>query len=109
MHNRITAFADTFNILFQNQFGFRKNHSTSLALINLINKVATSVDKSEVTASIFLDLSKAFDTLDHEILFSKLEHYGIHNTSIIVNNLCKLILLSLLNTPFIVVFHSDLY
>jgi hypothetical protein len=86
MHNRITAFADKFNILFQNQFGFRKKHSTSLALIKLLNKIATSVDKSEVTADIFLDLSnEAFDTLDHEILFSKLEHYGIRNMATLLD------------------------
>jgi hypothetical protein len=72
MHNHITAFADKFNILFQNRFCFRKNHSTSLALINLINKIATSVDKSEVTAGISLYRSKAFDTLVHEILLVNL-------------------------------------
>ena len=59
------------------QFGFRKNPSTSLALIQLINKISSAIDRHEIPAGVFLDLSKAFDTLDHEILFVKLEHYGI--------------------------------
>ena len=42
-----------------------------------MNKITTSIDQNEITVGIFLDLSKAFDTLDHQILFSKLEHYGI--------------------------------
>jgi hypothetical protein len=42
-----------------------------------MNKIATSIDQSEITVCIFLNLSRAFDTLDHQILFSKLEHYGI--------------------------------
>ena len=42
-----------------------------------MNKITTSIDQNEITVCIFLDLSKAFDTLDHQILFSKLEHYGI--------------------------------
>ncbi len=60
-----------------NQFGFRKNHSTNLALIHLINKISSSIDHREITAGVFLDLSKAFDTINHDILYHKLEHYGI--------------------------------
>ena len=55
------------------QFGFRKNHSTSLALIHLINKISSTIDRHEITAGVLLDVSKTFDTLDHEILFAKLE------------------------------------
>ena len=77
MYNRLTEFAETYEILYCCQFGFRKNHSTSLALIHLINKISSAIDRHEIPAGVFLDLSKAFDTLDHEILFAKLEHYGI--------------------------------
>ena len=77
MHNRLVEFANSNDIFYQLQFGFRKNHSTALSLIYLVNKIATSIDQNEITAGVFLDLSKAFDTLDHQILFHKLEHYGV--------------------------------
>ena len=64
------------------QFGFRRNHSTDLALIQLVNKIATCIDQNKVTAGVFLDLSKAFDTIDHQILFYKLERYGIRGVAL---------------------------
>ena len=82
MHNRITEFAEQYNILYRCQFGFRKNYSTSHALLHLINRISTAIDQRETTVGVFLDLSKAFDTLDHEILFAKLEHYGIRNVAL---------------------------
>ena len=77
MCNRLIEFVEQYEILHCCQFGFRKNHSTSLVLIHLIHKISSAIDRHEITAGVFLDLSKAFDTLDHEILFAKLEHYGI--------------------------------
>ena len=82
MCNRLTEFAEKYELLYCCQFGFRKNHSTSLALIHLINKISSAIDRREITAGVFLDLSKAFDTLDHEILFAKLEHYGIRDVAL---------------------------
>ena len=70
------------DILYRCQFGFRKNHSTSYALIHLVNKIASAIDQHETTVGVFLDLSKAFDTLDHHILFAKLEHYGIRDVAL---------------------------
>ena len=73
MYNRPTEFAETYCC----QFGFRKNHSTSLALTHLMNKISSAIDRHEIPAGVFLDFSKAINTRDHEILFPKLVHYGI--------------------------------
>ena len=62
--------------------GFRNNHSTALALIDLINSISPAIDRNETTLGIFLDLSKAFDTINHEILCQKLQHYGIRDTAL---------------------------
>ena len=70
------------NLLFTSQYGFRSNHSTELAALHLVDKISNYMDSGEVPMAIFLDLSKAFDTLDHDILLSKLHHYGIQNSSL---------------------------
>ena len=72
-------------IFYLRQFGFRKNHSTSHALIHLLNKISSAIDQRETTVGIigiFLDLSKAFDTIDLDILFTKLEYYGIRDAAL---------------------------
>ena len=68
MYNRLIKFTSSLEILYCLQFGFRKNHSSSLALVHLNNKIASSIDRNEITMGIFLDLSKVFDTLNHDIL-----------------------------------------
>ena len=70
-------------ILFQNQFGFRTNYSTNHAVLTIIDKIQRAIDARDYTCGIFLDLSKAFDTVNHEILIQKLEFYGIRG---IANN-----------------------
>ncbi len=82
MYNRLSEFAQRFEILYCCQFGFRRNHSTDLALIQLVNKIASCIDQNKVTVGVFLDLSKAFDTIDHQILFYKLERYGIRGVAL---------------------------
>ena len=70
------------NILSDSQFGFRKRHSTTHALLTFIDKVAHAIDDAKHTIGIFLDFSKAFDTIDHEILLYKLNHYGIRGRAL---------------------------
>ncbi len=66
----------------KHQYGFRKEHSTELAVLELRDRLIECLDNGEIQVSIFLDLSKAFDTLDHSILIEKLKLYGIQNTEL---------------------------
>ena len=65
------------NILFGKQFGFRSLHSTNHALLSIVNNIQKAIDDNSYSCGIFLDLSKAFDTVNHCILLNKLDHYGI--------------------------------
>ena len=72
-------FLDTNNISYDRQFGFRKSHSTSHAIITLVDKVSRALDTGKFIVGVFLDLKKAFDTVDHTILLKKLHVYGIRD------------------------------
>jgi hypothetical protein len=76
MYNRMLLFIEKHAILSTNQFGFREDHSTSMALIKLIDRITRELDNKCYSIGIFLDLSKAFDTIDHNILIDKLHCYG---------------------------------
>ena len=79
IHKRLYNFLESQNILYSNQFGFRKNNSTTNALIQITEMIKESIDNGKYGCGIFIDLRKAFDTVNHEILLMKLEHYGIRN------------------------------
>ena len=64
-------------ILYKSQYGFRKQMSTSLAIIELVEEITNSLDNHETSVGVFIDLKKAFDTVDHGILIEKRYHYGI--------------------------------
>ena len=73
----VLRFLDDNNILYEYQFGFRKHHSTSHAIITLVERVTKALDTGKYIVGVFLDLKKAFDTVDYCILLNKLERYGI--------------------------------
>ena len=77
MFTRLKNFLQKHNVLNQNQYGFRENHSTEHAILDLVNQIQLNMNESKYTCGIFIDIRKAFDTVNHCILLSKLQHYGI--------------------------------
>ena len=77
MYCRFLSYLNKNNTLTDQQYGFREKHSTYQAIINLIDQISAELENKNFTIGIFIDLSKAFDTLDHEILLDKLNCYGI--------------------------------
>ena len=83
MARQVFGFLKKHNILYKHQYGFRRGHSTSHPLLHFLNKIYTSLNSNdpEYTLGIFLDLKKAFDTVDFDILLSKMDHYGFKGVS----------------------------
>ena len=77
LSKRLLNFFEKHKIITSKQFGFLKQHSTEHAILDLKEFITESLDKRKLTAVLFLDLKKAFDTVSHSILLQKLKHYGV--------------------------------
>ena len=82
MYTRLSSFLETQKILFDKQFEFRKQHSTYMALLILMDKLIKSIECGSYLIGVFLDFSKDFDTVNHSIRLYKLYHYGIRDNAL---------------------------
>ena len=69
-------------MLYSKQFGFQRGHSTEHAIMQLIDQINSSFEKNHFTLGVFIDLSKAFATVDHDVLITKLENYGVNGNKL---------------------------
>ena len=79
MYNRLYKYLTTEKLLYSKQFGFQTGLSTEHAIVQLVDQIYKSFEKDHYTLGVFIDLSKAFDTVDHTVLIRKLEMYGIES------------------------------
>ena len=82
MHIRLFSFLETHKVIYNSQFGFQKGKSTNHSLIEITEKIRNSMENKKYGCGIFIDLKKAFDTDNHDILIQKVEHYGLRDISL---------------------------
>ena len=82
IHDQMYEYYNQFNLLAEQQYGFRKQHSTEYAAIKLIDHVSKEMEAGKTPTSVYIDLSKAFDTLTFEVLLYKLKYYGVTDTAL---------------------------
>ena len=81
MNKRFIDFLQKHNFISDYQFGFREGTPTTLALADICDQFQNALDNNEIICGIFIDLAKAFDTVNHSILLKKLKHYGIRGNA----------------------------
>ena len=86
IYSRMYEFLELNKLIYNRQFGFRANHSTNHALISMTESIKSFLDSGDFVAGIFIDLEKAFDTVNHQILCNKLNYYGFRGK---INDLLK--------------------
>ena len=77
MYKRIIDFLNKRQLIYSKEFGFRSHYSTEYAVLSIIDQVLLATDSNHYSCGIFLDFSKAFDTVNHQISLTKLDYYGI--------------------------------
>ena len=82
MHGRISTFMEEYNLFNDSQYGFRKKKSTIHAILDLVGSIVSEHEKGNYTGTIFVDLSKAFDTISYDNFFTKLEQHGIRGVAL---------------------------
>ena len=82
IHNKLYNFLNQNQCSYKHQFGFRKKHSTAHALIEITESIRVALDNGNFACGVFIDLLKAFDTVDHDILLSMLKYYGVRGISL---------------------------
>jgi hypothetical protein len=87
MYNRLVNFLDKINLISNAQNGFRKNKSTFTEIQTFIGEVQKILDNKQLAFGIFLDLSKAFDVIDHDLYLAKLELYGLRGISYLTDKI----------------------